>query len=381
MLVDRFLPSDEAYAIVDLARRVADAELAPRADDFEARGEFPRDVLRTLGSVGLLGLPYPVELGGGGQPYEVYVQVLEELAYRWLTVAEAVSVHTLACHAVANFGTDEQRGEFLPGLVAGDRLGAYCLTEPGGGSDAAALTTRARRDGDGFVVEGTKAFITHAGVADFYTVFARTGGAGAAGISCFLAEAGEGIAAARGESKMGLSASPTGQVVFDGARVGAGRLIGGEGAGFSIAMSALDAGRLGIAACAVGLARSALDFAVEYARRRRQFGAAVIDFQGVGFLLADASAQVEAARALVVHAARLRDAGAQGAGVMAARAKLVASDVAMRVATDAVQVLGGYGYVSDFPVERWFREAKVLQIVEGTNQIQRLVIARALAKG
>ncbi|ADD42845.1 acyl-CoA dehydrogenase family protein [Stackebrandtia nassauensis] len=381
MTVQRFFPSDEARAIVELARDIAEGELAPRVNEFEARGEFPREVLRKLGAAGFLGLPYPERYGGGGQPYEVYLQVLEELAYRWVVVAEAVSVHTLACFPVAEFGTDAQRERWLPQMVGGDTLGAYCLTEPSGGSDAASLSTKAVRDGDGFVVEGTKAFITHAGVADFHSVFARTGGPGARGVSCLvLPEGTPGVVPQRLEHKMGLSASPTAQIVFDGARVGSDCLVGEEGRGFSIAMAALNAGRLGIAACAVGLAQAACDYATQYARGRRQFGSPVIDFQGVGFMLADMATQISAARALVSHAARLRDAG-RGFRVAAAQAKLFATDVAMRVTTDAVQVLGGYGYVSDHPVERYFREAKVLQIVEGTNQIQRLVISRALAQG
>ncbi len=381
MKVERFLPTDEATALVELTRELADGELAPRAAEAEARGEFPRDLLRTLGRSGLLGLPYAEEFGGGGQPYEVYLQVLEELAARWLAVAEAVSVHTLACYPVAAYGTDAQRKRFLPDLVGGDLLGAYCLSEPQGGSDAAAMDTRAVRDGDGFVVAGTKAWITHAGVADFYNVFCRTGGPGAAGISCLLADATTpGINPQPREKTMGLRASPVAQIAFDGARIPADRLIGDEGVGFRIAMTALDGGRLGIAACAVGLAQAATDYAVSYARERDQFGQPIVDFQGVGFMLADMATQVSAARSLTLHAARLRDAG-RPYSIDAAKAKLFATDMAMRVTTDAVQVLGGYGYVADHPVERYMREAKVLQIVEGTNQIQRLVISRSLAKG
>jgi alkylation response protein AidB-like acyl-CoA dehydrogenase len=379
--MERFLPSDEATALLELTHEVADAELAPRAADFEERGEFPRDVVRTLGRSGFLGLPYPEEFGGGGQAYEVYLQVLEVLASRWLAVAEAVSVHTLACYPVAMFGTDEQRKRWLPDLLGGELLGAYCLSEPQGGSDAASLTTRAERDGDHYVITGTKAWITHAGVADVYNVFCRTSGPGAEGISCVLAPAATpGIHPAAREKTMGLRSSPVAQIAFDGARVPVENLIGEEGTGFRIALRALDSGRLGIAACAVGLAQAALDYAVSYARERDQFGQAVIDFQGLGFLLADMATQVSAARALTLHAARLRDAG-RPYGIEAAKAKLFASDMAMRVTTDAVQVLGGYGYVADHPVERYMREAKALQIVEGTNQIQRMVISRSLARG
>ncbi len=380
MKVERILPSDEAEELLGLTREIADGELAPRASDFEARGEFPREVLRTLGRAGLLGLPYPEEHGGGGQPYEVYLQVLEELAYRWLTVAEAVSVHVLACFPVAGYGSEAQRKQFLPEFIGGELLGAYCLSEPQGGSDAAALQTKAVLDGDGYRVDGTKAWITHAGVADFYNIFCRTGGPGPKGISCLLADADNpGIQPQRPERTMGLTGSPVAQIVFDSARVPADRLIGGEGVGFRIAMYALDSGRLGIAACAVGLAQAALDYAVAYAAERKQFGHAIIDFQGLGFMLADMATQISAARALTLSAARLRDAG-RPYSTQAAQAKLFATDTAMRVTTDAVQVLGGYGYVADHPVERWMREAKLLQIVEGTNQIQRMVISRALSK-
>ncbi|MFC4110088.1 acyl-CoA dehydrogenase family protein [Micromonospora zhanjiangensis] len=380
MTVDRILPSDEAYDLIDLATELADRELAPRAADFDARGEFPREVLRTLGRSGLLGLPYPESHGGAAQPYEVYLQVLEILASRWLAVAEAVSVHTLSCYPVAQYGDDELRKR-LPEMIGGELLGAYCLSEPQGGSDAAALTTRAVRDGDDYVVSGTKAWITHAHVADFYNIFCRTGGPGPRGISCLLADADTpGIVPQAAERTMGLRSSPIAQIAFDDARVPADRLVGAEGTGFTIAMTALDSGRLGIAACAVGLAQAALDYALAYAREREQFGHPIVDFQGLGFLLADMATGVAAARALTLAAARLRDAG-RPYSVEAAKAKVFATDTAMRVTTDAVQVLGGAGYVADHPVERYFREAKVLQIVEGTNQIQRLVIARSMAKG
>jgi alkylation response protein AidB-like acyl-CoA dehydrogenase len=377
----RMLPTDEALQLLELTEQLADKELAPRADDYERRGEFPREVLTTLGRAGLLGLPYPSEYGGGDQPYEVYLQVLEVLASRWLAVAEAVSVHNLACYPLATYGTEEMRQAMLPAMLSGERLGAYCLSEPAGGSDPGAMTTRAVRDGDAFVINGTKAWITHAATADFYNVFCRTGGEGPRGISCLLADRDTpGIQPQAPEKTMGLHASPVAQIAFDDVRVPAERLLGEEGHGFRIAMQALDAGRLGIAACAVGLAQAALDYAVSYARERTQFGRPIIEFQGLGFMLADAATQISAARALTLSAARLRDAG-HPFSTEAAKAKLFATDVAMKVTTDAVQALGGYGYVADHPVERWMREAKVLQIVEGTNQIQRMVIARTLAKG
>ncbi len=378
--VVRLLPTPEAHDLIELTTELADKELALKVDEYETRGEFPREILRTLGRSGLLGLPYPAEYGGAEQPYEVYLQVLEILAGRWVAVAEAISVHTLACYPVAYHGTVEQKEKWLPDMLGGELLGAYCLSEPAGGSDAANLSTKAVKDGDRYLVNGTKAWITHAGVADFYNVFCRTGGPGPKGISCLLAPADTaGLHVQGRERTMGLKASPVAQVAFDDAAIPVERLVGGEGDGFGIAMGALDAGRLGIAACAVGLAQGALDYATRYAKERIQFGQAIIDFQGVSFMLADADTQISAARALTLHAARLRDAG-RPYSIEAAKAKLFATDMAMKVTTDMVQVLGGAGYVADHPVERYFREAKVLQIVEGTNQIQRLVIGRSLAK-
>uniref|UniRef100_UPI0006E2C8A2 acyl-CoA dehydrogenase family protein n=1 Tax=Peterkaempfera griseoplana TaxID=66896 RepID=UPI0006E2C8A2 len=279
------------------------------------------------------------------------------------------------------FGSEEQKQRLLPGMLGGELLGAYCLSEPQSGSDAAALRTSAVRSGDTYTVNGTKAWITHGGHADFYSTLVRTGQPGPAGISALLIDAGTpGLSAAPPERKMGMKSSPTAQIHFDGARVPADRLVGEEGQGFSIALSALDSGRLGIAACAVGLAQAALDQAVEYARNRRQFGRPIADFQGLSFMLADMATQVEAGRALYLAAARRRDAGLAFTK-QAAMAKLFCTDAAMRVTTDAVQVLGGYGYTQDFPAERYMREAKVLQIVEGTNQIQRMVIGRRLTGG
>jgi alkylation response protein AidB-like acyl-CoA dehydrogenase len=378
--VDRILPTDEAHDLLDLTRELTARELAGKVDDHEARGVFPRDVLRTLGRSGLLGLPYAEADGGAGQPYEVYLQVLEILAGTWLAVAEAVSVHTLACYPVYAHGSERQR-KLLPDLLGGELLGAYCLSEPQGGSDAANLATKAVPDGDDWVVTGTKAWITHAGHADFYNIFCRTGESGARGISCLLADADTpGILPQKPERTMGLRSSAPAQIVLDGARICGDRLVGERDGGFAIAMEALDAGRLGIAACAVGLAQAAVDHAAAYAREREQFGKPIASFQGLGFMLADMATQVSAARALLLSAARLKDAG-RPFSIEAAKAKLFATDVAMKVTTDAIQVLGGSGFVSDHPVERWFREAKVLQIVEGTNQIQRLVISRSLTRG
>ncbi|MFE0644130.1 acyl-CoA dehydrogenase family protein [Streptomyces sp. NPDC058877] len=376
--VQRRLPTDEARELLSLVRDIARRDIAPYAAEEEAAGRFPRELFALLSRSGLLGLPYGPECGGGGQPYEVYLQVLEELAAARLTVGLGVSVHTLSCHALAGFGTAEQRAAHLPAMLGGGLLGAYCLSEPSAGSDAAALRTRAVREGEEWVLDGTKAWITHGGIADFYTVMARTGGPGARGITAFLVPGdAPGLSAAPPERKMGMRGSPTAQLHFDGVRLADDRRLGGEGQGFSIALDALDAGRLGIAACAVGLAQAALDRAVAYAKERRQFGRPIADFQGLRFLLADMATRVEAGRALYLEAARLRDEG-RPFGRCAAMAKLFCADAAMQTTTDAVQVLGGYGYTADFPVERYLREAKVLQIVEGTNQIQRVVIARHL---
>ncbi|MFC7307618.1 acyl-CoA dehydrogenase family protein [Streptomyces monticola] len=376
--VERQLPTEEARDLFVLVRELVKREVTPRAAEEEDAGRFPREVFSLLSESGLLGLPYDAEFDGGDQPYEVYLQVLEELAAARLTVGLGVSVHSLACHALAGYGTKEQQAEFLPAMLGGGLLGGYCLSEPSSGSDAASLRTKAERDGDHWVLTGTKAWITHGGVADFYTVLARTGGEGAKGISAFLVPGdAEGLSAAVPERKMGLKGSPTAQLHFDGVRIPDARRIGEEGQGFAIALSALDSGRLGIAACAIGVAQAALDEAVAYAAERRQFGRPIADFQGLRFMLADMATQIEAGRALYLEAARLRDAG-RPFSRQAAMAKLFCTDTAMRVTTDAVQVLGGYGYTLDFPVERLMREAKVLQIVEGTNQIQRMVIARHL---
>ncbi|MFG3015988.1 acyl-CoA dehydrogenase [Streptomyces cinerochromogenes] len=377
--VERQLPTEEARDLLALVRDIAQREIAPKAAEEEDAGRFPREIFTLLSESGLLGLPYSVDYGGGEQPYEVYLQVLEELAIARLTVGLGVSVHTLASYALASYGTKQQKVEHLPAMLGGGLLGAYCLSEPSSGSDAASLRTKAVRDGDSWVIDGTKAWITHGGIADFYTVMARTGEDGPRGITAFLVPGdAPGVSGAAPEKKMGMKGSPTAQVHFDGVRVPDDRRVGEEGQGFSIALSALDSGRLGIAACAVGLAQAALDEAVRYATQRRQFGRPIADFQGLRFMLADMATQIEAGRALYLAAARLRDAGRPFAK-QAAMAKLHCTDTAMKVTTDAVQILGGYGYTADFPVERYMREAKVLQIVEGTNQIQRMVIARHLA--
>ncbi|MGV0743608.1 acyl-CoA dehydrogenase family protein [Mycolicibacterium sp. XJ870] len=390
MPVDRLLPSDDARELIALTRDIADKVLDPIVDQHEKAETYPEGVMAQLGAAGLLSLPQPEEWGGGGQPYEVYLQVLEELAARWAAVAVAVSVHSLSSHPLLAFGTDEQKARWLPGMLSGDQIGAYSLSEPQAGSDAAALRCAAKKTDDGYVVNGSKAWITHGGKADFYTLFARTGeGSGSGGqersdrgsrgsISCFLVPGDlDGLSFGKPEEKMGLHAVPTTSAFYDNARLDADRLIGEEGQGLSIAFSALDSGRLGIAAVAVGIAQAALDEAVRYANERTTFGRKIIDHQGLGFLLADMAAAVISARATYLDAARRRDAGL-AYSTQASVAKLVATDAAMKVTTDAVQVFGGVGYTRDFRVERYMREAKITQIFEGTNQIQRLVISRGL---
>jgi alkylation response protein AidB-like acyl-CoA dehydrogenase len=377
MPVDRLLPSDDARDLIALTRDVADKLLDPIVDAHEKSETYPDGVFAQLGAAGLLSLSQPEEWGGAGQPFEVYLQALEEIAARWAAVAVAVSVHSLSSHPLLTFGTDEQKQRWLPGMLSGEQIGAYSLSEPQAGSDAAALRCLATADGDGYVVNGSKSWITHGGVADFYTLFARTG-EGSKGISCFLVPGDlEGLTFGKPEEKMGLSAVPTTSAFYDNARLDADRRIGAEGQGLQIAFSALDSGRLGIAAVATGIAQAALDEAQRYANERTTFGRKIIDHQGLGFLLADMAAAVVSARATYLDAARRRDLG-MPYSTEASVAKLVATDAAMKVTTDAVQVFGGAGYTRDYRVERYMREAKITQIFEGTNQIQRLVIARGL---
>ena len=375
------MPTEEGQDLIDLTREICDKELRPRVDDAERAAatspQLPRDAFRTLGRAGLLSLPYPEEFGGGAQPYEVYLQVVEEIASAWMSVAVGVSVHGLTCYPVAQFGTDEQRERLLPDMLSGERLGAYCLSERSAGSDVAAMTARATPDDAAspaaYRLKGTKSWISHAGHADFYTSFVRTSDDGGRGLSCFVVPAdAEGLAFGTPEKKMGLHCDTVSEVHFENTLVDADRLVGARGQGMAIALSALDSGRLGIAAAATGLAQAALDAAADYAKEREQFGKPIAQFQGLAFLLADMEAAVTSSRATYLHAARLHDAG---------RPFSKEAAVAKLICTDAVQVLGGAGYTQDFPLERYMREAKVTQIFEGTNQIQRLVISRQLLRG
>jgi len=379
MPASRVLPTREAADLLCLVREFADKELAPRAAEAEADETFPRELFTKLGGLGVLGLPYSQVYGGGGQPYEVYLQVLEEVASVWASVSVGISVHALSCFPLAAFGTEEQRQRWLPNMLEGSLLGAYCLSEAHAGSDPAAMRTSAVREGDHYVINGAKAWTTHGGHADFYTVMARTS-QDRNGISCFLVPADtHGLKADPPERKMGLTGSATATMHLENVRVPVDQRIGQEGDGLKIALAGLDSGRLGIASVATGLAQGALDHAVAYAKERESFGKAIIEHQGLAFLLADMEAAVQSGRAMTLHAARLKDQGLPFSRE-ASIAKMVATDNAMKVTTDAVQVLGGYGYTRDFPLERYMREAKVMQIFEGTNQIQRMVISRSLGR-
>ena len=376
--VERLLPGEDAEALLELTRELCAKELAPHVADMEERAAFPEAAYRLLGRSGLLSLPFAEEYGGAAQPYEVYLQVVEELASVWPSVAVGVSVHALTATVVAAHGSADQRADWLPKMLSGDWLGAYCLSELQAGSDVSAITTRAVRDGDDYLVTGTKAWTSNGSCADYYILFARTSDDPKHGLSAFVVPAGTpGLAFGAPERKMGLACDVTTQVLLDGVRVPAANLIGGEGQGMRVALSALDAGRLGISAVATGIAQAALALAVDYARDREQFGQKIGQFQGLQFLLADMAADVERARATYLLAARLKDAG-RTFSRQASIAKVTASDAAMRVTTDAVQVLGGNGYTRDYPAERLMRDAKVTQIFEGTNQIQRMVIGRDL---
>lgn len=375
-----FTLSDDQKALVEAVRGAAVEAIGPTVKEDDERELFRPEIFAALGAAGLCGVPTPEAWGGLGLGYVEYALVLEEIARVAPSWAVCVAVNGLPQIILSTFGNDEQRARFLPGLAAGQLLGAFALSEPGSGSDAASLRTTAVRDGEDYVLNGTKFWITHGGYADVYVIMARTGGPGPKGVSAFLVEKGTpGLGYGKKEEKMGLRASPTVELVLENCRVPALNRLGAEGEGFRVAMSALDSGRITIAATSVGLAQAALDCAAAYACERKQFDTAIIDFQGVGFMLADMAAKIESARLLVHKAAWLRDNGQPYAHI-AAMAKCVATDNAMSVSTDAVQVLGGYGYTREYPVERLMRDAKVMQIVEGTNQVQRVVIARHLKR-
>ena len=375
-----FEHTEEQEALVEATADAARAILGATLKEDDEAERFRKEYMQALGEAGLTGIPTPEEHGGLGLGYLEYSMVLEEIAKVSASYAVSVAVTGLPQVILATMGTDAQKERWLEGLASGALLGAFCLSEPDSGSDAGSLKTTAVREGDSYVLNGTKFWITHGGYADLYVVMARTGGPGPKGVSAFLVPGdAPGLSFGKKEEKMGMRASPTVEVVLEDVRVPAADRLIGEGEGFRVAMSALDSGRITIAAISVGLAQAALDVAADYATKRRQFGKAIIDFQGVGFMLADMAVRVEQARLLVHKAAWLRDHGRPYSHV-AAMAKCAATDCAMAVTTDAVQVLGGYGYTREYPVERYMRDAKVMQIVEGTNQVQRLVISRHLRR-
>ncbi|MCB9686917.1 MAG: acyl-CoA dehydrogenase family protein [Alphaproteobacteria bacterium] len=375
-----FVRTEEQEQLAQLAREFCRATLGPTLEADDEAEVFRRDLFDALGAQGLCGMPTPEAYGGMGLGYLDYVIVLEEIARVSASYAVSVAVTGLPQVILSKFGTEEQKQRWLPGLASGEVLGAFALSEPESGSDAASLKTVARRDGDVYRLTGTKFWITHGGYADLYVVMARTGGAGPRGISAFLVPGdAPGLSFGKKEKKMGMRASPTVEVVLEDVEVPVSARIGDEGFGFTVAMTALDSGRITIGATSVGLCEAALEWSARYATERKQFGTPIIDFQGVSFMLADMACKTRCARLLVHEAAWLRDQGQPFAHV-AAMAKVVATDAAMAVTTDAVQVLGGYGYTREHPVERYMRDAKVMQIVEGTNQVQRLVIGRHLKR-
>lgn len=372
--------TDPNFLIVDTARRYAQERLWPTAAAREKAGRIEPEIVRELGEMGFLGATLSSDWGGSEIDTETYARVVEEIAAGDASVSTLVSVHNApTCEILQHYGSDAQRQAWLVPLATGAAVGSFALTEPGAGSDASALRTRAVKDGDDYVITGSKQFISNAAIGQTTILFAVTDpAAGKKGISCFIvSNSTPGYQVARVEEKLGQKASDTCHLVFDGMRVPASQRIGAEGEGYKIALSTLEAGRIGIAAQSVGMARSALDYAIAYAKERRAFGKAIIDHQAVGFRLVDMKTKLEAARQLVLNAARLKDAG-QPALEAAAMAKLYASEVAEEVCSAAIQTLGGYGFLADYPVERIYRDVRVCQIYEGTSDIQKIILQRML---
>jgi len=377
-----FQLSEEHQQLREMVRDFAENEVAPTAKERDEEARFDREIWDKMAELGLTGIPWPEEYGGAGFDYLAYVIAVEELSRVCASTGVTLSAHTsLAGWPVYKFGTEEQKQKYLRPMAEGKKIGAYCLTEPGSGSDAGGMRTTAVLDGDEYVINGSKIFITNGGIADIYIVFALTNPeAKTRGVSAFIVESSfPGFQVGKKEDKMGIRSSPTAEIIFDNCRVPKENLLGEEGQGFKIAMQTLDGGRNGIAAQAVGIAQGALDAAVEYAKNREQFGKPIAANQGVSFKLADMATAVEASRLLTYQAAWLESNGLPY-GKASAMAKLMAGDTAMKVTTDAVQIFGGYGYTKEYPVERFMRDAKITQIYEGTQEIQRLVISRMLTK-
>ncbi|HEY4441892.1 MAG TPA: acyl-CoA dehydrogenase [Candidatus Elarobacter sp.] len=373
--------SEEEAMILDMVRQLVKERVEPRAAEIDAKGEFAWDIRDLFAENDLLGIPIPAEYGGLGGSFVTYVKVVEEVAKACASSALLIAVQELGALPIMIGGSDAQKQRWLPDLASGKKLAAYALTEPGSGSDAAgSMRTKARRDGDAYVLDGTKIWITNGSVADIVTVFAVTDpDKGPNGISAFVVEKGTpGFSVGKLEKKMGIRGSPTVELSFENCRVPAENMLGDEGVGFKIAMKVLDKSRPGIAAQALGIAQGALDYATEYTKQRVAFGKPISQQQGLQFMMADMKTEVEAARLLLYEAARKCDENAPDVTTWAAMAKLKCGDTAMSVTTDAVQLLGGYGYSTEYPVERMMRDAKITQIYEGTQQIQRIVIARSM---
>ncbi|HHW42391.1 acyl-CoA dehydrogenase [Desulfofundulus thermobenzoicus] len=374
--------TEEQIMLRDMVRKLAQNEIAPRAAEIDRTHRFPRENIEKLAELGLMGVPVPEEWGGAGCDFLSYIITIEEVSRACASTGVILAVHTsLGCFSILYFGTEEQKRRYLPKLAGGQWLGAFALTEANAGSDPANLSTSARLAGDYYIVNGSKMFITSGGHADVYVTFVRTApGKGYKGITCLLVDRDTpGFSIGKIEEKMGLHGDPTTELIFENARVPKENLLGVEGEGFKVAMALLDGGRIGIGAQALGIAQAAFDVALSYAKQRVQFGRPIAEFQAIQFMLADMATRIDAARLLVYRAARLKDMGLPYTKE-ASMAKLYATDTAMQVTTDAVQILGGYGYCKEYPVERYMRDAKITQIYEGTNQIQRLVIAKQLLK-
>jgi alkylation response protein AidB-like acyl-CoA dehydrogenase len=364
-------------------RHLAESRFAPRAAEVDLTGEFPWDNFKECVAMELPGMSIPTEYGGSAADHVTKAIMVEEIARACASTSLTMAINGLSVTPIVNWASEETKAKYLPRYASGEVQGSYCLSEVDAGSDVAAMSARAVRDGDSYVLNGRKHWITNAGISELYVVFAKTDPtAGARGVSCFLVEKQFGLQIGKLERKMGIHGSPTGEVILDDVRVPAANLIGAEGQGFAIAMHTLDRSRPSIAAQAVGIAQGALDYAVGYVKERRAFGKPVAEFQGLQFMLSDMAMKIEAARGLTYRACAIIDEGDPDGELNAvgAMAKAFASDAAMEVTTNAVQLLGGNGYTSDFPVERMMRDAKITQIYEGTNQIQRVVIARNLLR-
>ncbi|MEH7501160.1 acyl-CoA dehydrogenase [Neobacillus drentensis] len=371
--------TEEQEMMRKMVRDFANNEIAPFIENME-KGEFPREILRKMGELGLMGIPVPEKYGGAEMDFTSYIIAINELSKVSATVGVILSVHTSVCtNPILYFGSDEQKNKYVPKLASGEFLGAFCLTEPSSGSDAASLKSRAVKKGDHYVINGSKVFITNGGEADVYIVFANTNPElGSKGISAFIVEKNTpGFIVGKDEKKMGLHGSRTVQLTFEDMQVPVENLLGAEGEGFKIAMANLDVGRIGIATQALGIAEAALSAATTYAMDRQQFGKPIAAQQGIGFKLADMATSVEAAKLLVYRAAYLRTHGLK-CTLEALMTKLFATKTAVEVTTEAIQVFGGYGYTEDYPVERYFRDAKITEIYEGTSEIQRIVISKHL---